>query len=293
MPMISSSTVAAKRARVAWRGAVSTRPCTSGATELPPATRWVAQRTRLREREGRSTRKMSSTERLRQMSHSWSAASASEPGWAARKVAPEGAQHPHLVGGPGAAAGQDDGEVAGLRWGFDHCVRSPTGHEPCKTLAHEPPGVALSQATGPGDSPAWGGKGSMKAIRTLLIFVVVLAIAGVVYVHSGLYDVAANGGRGGFLEAIAHRVSDNSVEHHAQGIPVPPLGDPAQLKTGFAHYQEMCITCHGAPGVKASEIGAGLNPHPPNLIRSTMDMPPNEVYWVTKNGIKMTGMPAF
>ncbi|HZF13689.1 MAG TPA: cytochrome c [Thermoanaerobaculia bacterium] len=133
----------------------------------------------------------------------------------------------------------------------------------------------------------------MKAIRTLLIFVVVLAIAGVVYVHSGLYDVAANGGRGGFLEAIAHRVSDNSVEHHAQGIPVPPLGDPAQLKTGFAHYQEMCITCHGAPGVKASEIGAGLNPHPPNLIRSTMDMPPNEVYWVTKNGIKMTGMPAF
>jgi mono/diheme cytochrome c family protein len=133
----------------------------------------------------------------------------------------------------------------------------------------------------------------MRKIVVLLILILVVICAGYVYINSGLYDVAATGPRGGLFDAIAGKVSDRSAEHHAEGIQVPPLNDPAQLKTGFAHYQEMCVTCHGAPGVKASEIGDGLNPHPPNLVRSTRDMPPNVVYWITKNGIKMTGMPAF
>ncbi|HEV7516022.1 MAG TPA: cytochrome c [Thermoanaerobaculia bacterium] len=133
----------------------------------------------------------------------------------------------------------------------------------------------------------------MKTIVTLLVLAVVLILGGYLYINSGLYDVAATGGSRGFLDGIAHRVSDQSVAHHAAGIQAPPLSDPAQLKIGADHYQEMCVTCHGAPGVKMSEIGAGLNPSPPNLIRSTRDMSPAEVYWIVKNGIRMTGMPAF
>lgn len=133
----------------------------------------------------------------------------------------------------------------------------------------------------------------MRTIVTLLVLAVVAGLCGYVYIHSGLYDVAATSGSRGFIDQIAHQVSDQSVAHHAAGIQVPPLGDAAQLKLGAAHYQEMCVTCHGAPGVKMSEIGAGLNPSPPNLIRSTRDMSPAEAYWIVKNGIRMTGMPAF
>jgi mono/diheme cytochrome c family protein len=133
----------------------------------------------------------------------------------------------------------------------------------------------------------------MKTIVTLLVLAVVVLVGGYFYIHSGLYDVAATAGSRGFLDQIAHQVSDSSVERHARGIQPPPLGDPAQLKTGALHYQEMCATCHGAPGIKMSEIGAGLNPTPPNLIRSTRDMSAAEVYWIVKNGIRMTGMPAF
>ena len=133
----------------------------------------------------------------------------------------------------------------------------------------------------------------MKTIVTLLVLAVLIVVGGYFYIHSGLYDVAATAGSRGFLDQIAHQVSDASVERHAQGITPPPLGDPALLKLGAAHYQEMCATCHGAPGIKMSEIGAGLNPTPPNLIRSTEDMSAAEVYWIVKNGIRMTGMPAF
>ncbi len=133
----------------------------------------------------------------------------------------------------------------------------------------------------------------MKLVGTLAVLVLLAAAGAAAYVFSGAYDVAAVPVERGFIEQQLGRISDRSVGRHAAGIAVPPLADPAMLKLGAAHYRDMCVTCHGAPGVKPSEIGVGLNPHPPNLVHSAGDMAPNEMYWVIKNGIKMTGMPAF
>lgn len=55
----------------------------------------------------------------------------------------------------------------------------------------------------------------------------------------------------------------------------------------------MCVGCHGAPNTPPSEIADGLNPNPPELANSKKTKPPTELYWIVKNGIKMTGMPAF
>jgi mono/diheme cytochrome c family protein len=133
----------------------------------------------------------------------------------------------------------------------------------------------------------------MKLVVTVAVLVLLGVLGAAAYVFSGAYNVAAVPIQRGFLDQNLARISDRSVARHAAGIPVPPLADPAMLKLGAAHYRDMCVTCHGAPGVRASEIGVGLNPHPPNLIHSAGDMAPNEIYWIVKNGIKMTGMPAF
>ena len=55
----------------------------------------------------------------------------------------------------------------------------------------------------------------------------------------------------------------------------------------------MCVTCHGSPGTPASEIGQGLSPYPPELANETLEASDAELFWVIKNGIRMTGMPAF
>jgi len=55
----------------------------------------------------------------------------------------------------------------------------------------------------------------------------------------------------------------------------------------------MCVGCHGAPGVSPSVVGEGLNPEPPDLSEVAAHMTPAEFFWITQNGIKMTGMPAF
>src|SRR3954465_7301150 len=133
----------------------------------------------------------------------------------------------------------------------------------------------------------------MKTIRILVVVLVLLVLAGVAFMYSGLYDVAASTPDNGLLKTILETTRDRSVPHRLEGIPPPNLDDPQRIQTGLVHYHEMCATCHGAPGVKLSEIGQGLNPYPPELAARKRADEAGETFWIVKNGIKMTGMPAF
>ncbi len=56
--------------------------------------------------------------------------------------------------------------------------------------------------------------------------------------------------------------------------------------------QRGCTNCHGGPGEEPARFSDGLNP-PPNLKQVVNDLLPQELFWVIKHGIKMTGMPSF
>lgn len=55
----------------------------------------------------------------------------------------------------------------------------------------------------------------------------------------------------------------------------------------------MCIICHGAPGKERSDIGKGLEPRAPNLVKAEKGWTNAQLFWIVKNGIRMTAMPAF
>ncbi len=55
----------------------------------------------------------------------------------------------------------------------------------------------------------------------------------------------------------------------------------------------MCESCHGAPGKQETELSKGLNPRAPYLPKVANFIEPAEMFWATKNGIRMTGMPAW
>ena len=57
--------------------------------------------------------------------------------------------------------------------------------------------------------------------------------------------------------------------------------------------QRGCVNCHGGPGADWAKFSEGLNPGPPDLKDVADDPPAQEIFWVVKNGIKMTGMPSF
>ncbi len=133
----------------------------------------------------------------------------------------------------------------------------------------------------------------MKYIIRTLIVIAVVAAAGLIFLYSGTYNISAMVPHNKITLWMIHRLTDNSEEHYSKNIVAPNLNDSSMVMTGFLHYREMCQTCHGAPGIERSEIGKGLYPHPPNLAHSAKEMPPSMLFWITKNGIKMTGMPAF
>lgn len=134
----------------------------------------------------------------------------------------------------------------------------------------------------------------MRSIRILIALIVLLAAAAAGFVYSGIFDVAAAVAEPAWRAQLFEIVKDRSIDRRVGALPAPPpLGDPQLIRTGLIHFSEMCVVCHGAPGVPKSEIGMGLNPDPPDLAHEGAEQAPARLFWVLKNGIKMTGMPAF
>lgn len=133
----------------------------------------------------------------------------------------------------------------------------------------------------------------MKIITTLVIALVVGLLAVVGFVYSGHYDISASSPHSGLVNWLLSTTSHASVERRAKGIEVPKHEDDALALEGIGDFDSMCAGCHGAPGQDPEAMGMGLNPPAPDLAESAKEMTAAELFWVTKNGIKMTGMPAW
>jgi len=134
----------------------------------------------------------------------------------------------------------------------------------------------------------------MRSLRILIALIVLLAAAAALFVYSGIFDVSAANAEPKWRAHLFETIKDRAIDRRATALPAaPPLGDPHLIRTGLVDFNEMCVVCHGAPGVPKSEIGMGLNPDPPDLAHEGAEQSPARLFWVLKNGIKMTGMPAF
>jgi len=73
---------------------------------------------------------------------------------------------------------------------------------------------------------------------------------------------------------------------------LPLRGQTPEPGPGQTLFNEHCVLCHGAPGLEPSELAKGLYPHPP-LLERKKHLQVGAVYWIVKNGVRDTGMPAF
>jgi cytochrome c553 len=122
---------------------------------------------------------------------------------------------------------------------------------------------------------------------------VLLAVGALLFAWSGLYSVAASRGHWAPVRWFLTFAMQNSVETHAPETPVPPLADPGLVQLGAAHYYGGCAPCHGAPGDPGSPVVNRMLPEPPPLAGAAHEWTANELFWIVKNGIKYTGMPAW
>ncbi len=134
----------------------------------------------------------------------------------------------------------------------------------------------------------------MKAgVFALLLAALAGMAAAVLIVWRGLYDVSATSAHTqaiyGLLELVMHR----SVKSRAANIKVPELSREPLMLRGAACFRDWCVQCHGAPGVAPGPIGMSLQPLPGSLVDAARRWHPREMYWITRYGIKMSGMPAW
>ena len=71
------------------------------------------------------------------------------------------------------------------------------------------------------------------------------------------------------------------------------LETAANVQDGARLYAGDCAMCHSAPGESLGAIGRGIYPSAPDLLKASRKNHPNQMFWVIKNGIKMTGMADF
>jgi len=131
----------------------------------------------------------------------------------------------------------------------------------------------------------------MRKLKAIAISCTIALIAVLGFAYSGIYDVSAGSSHSGVVNWLLSTTSHASIERRAKDIEVPDLSDDAMARAGVNDFNDMCAGCHGAPGRDPEAMGQGLNPLPPDLAESAAEMSPAELFWVTKNGIKMTGMP--
>jgi mono/diheme cytochrome c family protein len=131
-----------------------------------------------------------------------------------------------------------------------------------------------------------------SALAGALITLLILGVIGVAIILGGLYPVGASSRHSAPVRWAIMEAREHGVQRAAAGLRAPGF-TRADIREGGSHFKGMCQSCHGGPGAEPEEFAAGMNPHPPNLARAAGDLSVEQVFWIAKNGLRMTGMPAF
>lgn len=130
------------------------------------------------------------------------------------------------------------------------------------------------------------------------------------WVLSGcLVGVATLGAAGGFLvqhgfsardeptavEAFAaRRLRHLSVPRAQRDARNPVPLTPQGLDGARAHFADHCALCHGNDGKGQTTLGRNLYPKAPDMTQpDTQALTDGEIFYLIKNGIRLTGMPAW
>ncbi|MBP1203095.1 mono/diheme cytochrome c family protein [Duganella sp. 1411] len=143
---------------------------------------------------------------------------------------------------------------------------------------------------------------------TLATLAVLGAAGGAVVFYGGYYDVASTKLHFQPVHTVLERGMRESVQHYARDVRTPASVAQAKIQgagfnaastptpallRGAGLYRDNCVICHGAPGVAQDDIGKSMQPVPGPLADAARRWRPNELYWITRHGIKMSGMPAW
>lgn len=127
----------------------------------------------------------------------------------------------------------------------------------------------------------------------VLIAAAVLALLGIGFIYSGIFNVAASSGHWRITTWALNTTMRSSVRTRAAFTAPKTPADATGLISAANHFNQSCAICHGAPGRLPSAVMQGATPNAPNLATIKGKYTDGQIFWILKHGIKFTGMPAW
>lgn len=131
-----------------------------------------------------------------------------------------------------------------------------------------------------------------KTIEYGMLFAA-LGVVGFLVAVSGVIPIKASSGHWAITHWMLALSMERSVATHTIGKDAPRLDDRALIIKGAGAYETGCRPCHGSPDVPEPRVAHAMLPQPPYLPARIKEWTPEELFYITKHGVKFTGMPAW
>jgi mono/diheme cytochrome c family protein len=132
--------------------------------------------------------------------------------------------------------------------------------------------------------------------RWILIALVTLAL-GAVVVIAGFTQIKLDA-----LQEPSHLETSLATQakhllirwNSREGVPLAPTDLQASSEEGDKLFGAECAMCHGLDGQNPTDTGRWMYPRASNLASPEVQQySDRELFWIVKNGIRFSGMPAF
>jgi mono/diheme cytochrome c family protein len=95
-------------------------------------------------------------------------------------------------------------------------------------------------------------------------------------------------------KALATTIRGGANPSRYKTMKNPVVSAPDVVHEGMAHWADHCATCHANNGSGDTMYGKTMYPRPPDMRqKDTQAMSDGELYYTIKNGVRLSGMPAF
>lgn len=135
-------------------------------------------------------------------------------------------------------------------------------------------------------------------MRKKALLITVLSLAAIALVSASLalsFDLSALPEPGRFETSVADGAKNFFVHRAARRSSTK---EPSLTQDNLDNAQNVfgseCATCHGNDGRTPTDMGRGLYPRAPDLgSNEVQHWSDPEMFWIIRNGIRLTGMPGF
>ncbi len=134
-----------------------------------------------------------------------------------------------------------------------------------------------------------------KPKRVLLILFTVIVIGAALAFSSMIRHGLSARDKPSSAEAfLAQRMRRWAIPANARKMKNSFSDSAEAVEAGRMHFADHCATCHGNDGRGKTEIGQNLYPKAPDMWgKETQSLSDGELFYIIKNGVRLTAMPAW